>query len=527
MKTGRRAVVTWVVGLAAGILVGAASLPAAPSDTEADAEARAEAEKAAQVFETLYGQDVARVRGTAETADDAALAVRLLAAARKSADQPALLAVLCEKAYGLAAAVPSAYPTAVEAMTFLADRVPAQSAACAERLVEVRQKQYAAADGEAKAAAANALLDAMLALAGHREEAGAYSQAVSLLGRAERLAKAAAEDRVAAVQVRHARARHLLVTERDIQNMKALLERDPDNTAAREKLVRLYLVHLDDPARAADHLKGVADASLATYVPAVAKGVDAAPELACLRLGDWYRALGEAAPAPARRAMFARAKAYYARFLSLHEAEDLDRAAGELALRKIDAAIAGLDRPVPPDKTGRHGQEKEWEPVGPPFGAVGTAVTHTAQLGHKCQVWPIPPTHAVGTRYRVSIRHAAAGAAGAFHITAVADADGDRVPDTPIGVSPLCVGKAAGQWSSWEFQTKHKRIYVGNCWQGRPTLYYQSGGSLGGFVGLSNRMCYARDFGAMPTDRVGPRYTNIRVQALKANDGHQAIGNGQ
>mgnify|MGYP006298365187 CR=1 FL=1 len=350
---------------------------------------------------------------------------------------------------------------------------------------------------------------------GTRNPAGAYPQAVSLLGRAERLAKAAAEDRVAEVQARHARARHLLLAHRDVQNMKALLERDPENAAAREKLVRLYLVDLDDPARAAEHLKGVADESLATYVPAVAKGVDAAPELACLRLGDWYRTLGEAAPVPARRAMFARSKAYYARFLSLHEAEDLDRTSAELALRKIDAAIAAIDRPAPPDKSGRHGQEKAPETVGPPFGAVGDAVTHTAQLGHACQVWPILPTHAVGTRYRVSIRHAAAGAAGAFHITAVADASGDGVPDTAIGVSPLCVAKEAGEWSSWEFRTRHKRLFVGNGWRGRPMLYYRSGGRLGGYVGLGSEMYYARTFGSVPTSRTAPRYTNIRVQVLR------------
>ena len=510
MATIRLTLVALLTGVTSVVLSASAVPAGAPSEAEADAEA----EKAAQVFETLYGQDLERVRGTADAADDAALAERLLAAARKATDQPALLAVLCEKAYGLAAEVPTAYPMAVEAMTFLAAQVPGQAAACTERLVEVRQKQYAAADGEAKAAAADALLDAMLPLAQHLQEAGAYPQAVSLLGRGMRIAKAAGGGRVAEVEVCQERAEHLVRTHRDIADMKSLLDRDSENTAAREKLVRLYLVHLDDPAGAAEYLDGVADESLTKYVPAVAKGVDAAPELACLSLGDWYRTLGEAAPAPARRPLFARAKAYYARFLSLHEAEDLDRTSAELALRKIDAAIAGLDRPATPDTTAG-GTKETPEEVGPPFGAVGDAVTHTAQLGHACQVWPILPTHAVGTRYRVSIRHAAAGLAGAFHITAVADADGDRVPDTPIGVSPLCVAKAAGGWSSWEFQTKHKHIYVGNCWQGRPTLYYQSGGRLGGFVGLGNRMCFARAFGAMPTERVGPRYTNIRVQALR------------
>jgi len=496
-----------VAGLGVSVCLGAERLPSAEP-------LHAEAQKAAKVFDALYGQDERRVRGTREAADDIALAKRLLAAARKATGQPALLAVLCEKAFGLAAPHPDGYATAVQAVAFLAGQIPSKAGACAERVVEVREKQYAAADAEGKAAAGDALIDAMLALAHARQKAGQYPQAVSLLKRAARIAKAAGSDRLADVEARHDHAQHLLLTHHQMADMNALLERDPQNTAAREKLVRLYLVNLDDPARAAEHLDGVADGALKKYVPGAAKGVEAAPELACLQLGDWYRTLGETAPEPAKRAMFARSKAYYGRFLSLHETEDLDRAAAELALRKIDAAIAKLDRP---DKTGGEDQEEVPEAIGPPFGAVGEAITHTAQLGHACQVWPILPTHAVGTRYRVSIRHAAAGPAGAFHITAVADSSGDGVPDTAIAVSPMCVAEAVGEWSSWEFRTRHKRIFVGNCWRGRPMLYYQSGGGLAGYVGLGSHMYFARAFGKVPTSRTGPRYTNIRVRVLRAS----------
>ncbi|MFO8015235.1 MAG: hypothetical protein R6X20_18280 [Phycisphaerae bacterium] len=516
MQPTRIARFPWLAGVA-GVLLGAAALAAAaPPEAEADAEARAEAEKAAKVFEALYGQDVARARGTADVADDVALAKRLVAAAVKAKDQPALLAVLCDRAYALASPHADGYATAVEAVVLLRDEAPSEAAACTERLVEVRQRQYAAAGGKEKAAAGAALVDAMLALTQYREEAGALPQAVSLLKRAARIAKAAGGDRLAEIEIRQERAEHLVRTHRDIRDMKALLDRDPDNAAARGKLVRLCLVHLDDPSRAAEHLKGVEDEALAKYVPAAAKGIEAAPELACLQLGDWYRTLGETAPAPFRRAMFDRSKAYYARFLSLHAAEDLDRTSAELALRKIDAAIAALDRSATSGTTAGGGETKEDpEEIGPPFGAVGDAVTHKAQLGHRCQVWPILPTHAVATRYRVSVRHAAPGPAGAFHIMAVADVSGDGVPDTAVGVSPLCVAKQAGEWSSWEFRTRHKRLFVGNCWRGRPYLYYRSAAGLGGYVGLGSEIYYARTFGSVPTSRTAPRYTNIRVQALR------------
>ena len=330
--------------LTVGLLaVGAPAARAAEADEEGTAaEADARARQAAEAFESLYGQDLERVRGTSEAADDVALAKRLLAAAREATGTPALLAVLCENAYDLAAAHPDGYATAVEAAEYLASQVPEKAVACAERVAEVRQKQFAAAEGEAKTGAGKRYVDALLALAEAHVAAGTYPQAIAALKRAAGIARTTQSDRVAVIDARRKRAEFLLRTRRDITNMKALIARDPENTAAREKLVRLYLVHLDDPAAAAEHLEGVEDEALKKYVPAVGKGVEAAPELACVELGDWYRSLGESAPEPAKRAMFERAKAYYERFLSLHETEDLERTTATLALKKVEDLLADL-----------------------------------------------------------------------------------------------------------------------------------------------------------------------------------------
>lgn len=175
-----------------------------------------------------------------------------------------------------------------------------------------------------------------------------YPQAIAALKRAARVSRSVGGDRLRAIEARRERARFLLRTRRDIANMKDLIEREPANTSAREKLVRLYLVHLDDPAAAAKHLDGVEDEDLLKYVPAVGKGVESAPELACMELGDWYRRLGESAPTPAKRAMFERAKAYYERFLSLHEAADLKRITATPALKKVESLLADL---IPPEAT--------------------------------------------------------------------------------------------------------------------------------------------------------------------------------
>jgi len=312
------------------------------------AEDEAEATKAAEAFERLYGKDVERVRSTRQPDDDIALAKRLLAAARESTGTPALLTLLCEKATDLTASHADGYDTAVASAEFLASQVPAKAAECVERVATVRQKQYAAAEGDAKTAAGDALIDALLALADTHVETGDYPRAVAACRRAARIARAIKSDRLAGIESRRNRARFLLRTERDIANMKARLKRDPENTSAREKLVRLYLVNLNKPRKAAEYLEGVEDESLKKYVPAVDKGVAATPELACVEMGDWYRTLGETAPAPAKRAMYERAKAYYEWFLSLHEAEDLARTTAALALKKVETHMAALA----PAKTG-------------------------------------------------------------------------------------------------------------------------------------------------------------------------------
>jgi len=105
--------------------------------------------------------------------------------------------------------------------------------------------------------------------------------------------------------------------------------------------VRLYLVCLDDPATAATYLDGVKDECLCKYVPAILKGMDTAPELACLEIGNWYCGLAETAPAAAKAAMLARARGYYVRFLELHMTDDLDRIKTAAALKKVEADLGG------------------------------------------------------------------------------------------------------------------------------------------------------------------------------------------
>jgi len=330
--------------LAASMAVFAARLPAA------EGEKSEAAAKAAEAFESLYGKDWKRVKSTADVRDDIELARKLLAAAKEAKDQPEFLAVLCEKACELATN-PMGYATAADALELEAAGVPEKASAVAARLLEIRQKQFDASKGDERAAAGEALLALLLPMADARENAKDAIGAAALLRRALVVAAAAKSDRRTEIEARLKTLEQALRTAREIEDMKKLLEADPTKAAVRERLVKLYLVDLDDPAEAAKWVQGVEDASLGKHVPGAAKPVADAPEYACLELGEWYRGLGETAPPAAKAAMFARAQAYYNRFLDLHTAADLDRTKAKTAVQKIETDLSkGPVAPATPTK---------------------------------------------------------------------------------------------------------------------------------------------------------------------------------
>jgi len=322
-------------------------LPGAVRAAEADKTA---AEKAAEAFESLYGADVRRVKATRDHKDDVEFAGRFLDAARQAESQAEFMALLCEKACDLAGAFPEGAATAVAAMELLSAKAPGNAAACAERIVEVRQRQFDLSRSEERLKVGEALIDALLVACDAKARAAAYGDATALCRRALRVATAVRSEKRAEIDSRIRAMADAAKVAREVEELKGQLAKDPQNAAARECLVRLCLVDLDNPAEAAKYVEGVADESLCKYVPAAAKGAETAPELACMELGEWYRSVAGAAGAGAKAAMLARARAYYERFLSMHSSADLDRTKASLALKKVEEDIKKFGGP--PRKSG-------------------------------------------------------------------------------------------------------------------------------------------------------------------------------
>jgi formylglycine-generating enzyme required for sulfatase activity len=301
------------------------------------------ADEAADTFNKLYADDLKRVAATPAPADDVALAKQLLEAAGKAANQPAFLALLCEKACELAIKDPTGYPTAKAATELLVAGVPEKKVEALQKFAAVYQRSYATARAEAKAKAGEALLEAFNALADAQAAAEDVDGAIAALKQAIAVATSIKSESKAALQAQLAVLVAQQQAEKQIAALKAKLDANPKDAASRKELVRLYLVELNNPAEAAKFVDETLDEATRKYVPAAAKPIEAAPEMACTQLGDWYRGLADQAMAPASKgAMLCRAQAYYQRFLGLHTAADMDRTAATLTLKKIDDALAKL-----------------------------------------------------------------------------------------------------------------------------------------------------------------------------------------
>lgn len=150
------------------------------------------------------------------------------------------------------------------------------------------------------------------------------------------------------------------------------------------------------------------------------------------------------------------------------------------------------------------------------FGITKQEVSRISDTGHSVQLWEVLPEYTISGTYEISIKHAVAGDQGSFYIIAWADTDNNGIPDKEIGRSDLLTASTDGEWSSWRFSSNYKRIFVGNTWSRTDEkMYYQSGGTVEGYLGLSSKVFYSRSFNGNPNQSTSPRYTNIKVKPLK------------
>ena len=260
------------------------------------------------------------------TKDPVKLAENILTAAGTLDGNAALQAALYERAYDIAVLSARGYGVAVEAMEGLVRIMPDKKAQWEANLLKVCRLQFARTRGAERTLIASKLLGLLVRQGDAHLRGGQAAKAAQLYSQALLAAKACGVTNTAEIIGKLQRANQARQMERLIQAQKDRLQGDPKDLAARMELLRLYLVELDQPARAAGLLDESVPETWRTYVPLAQKGLDETPEPLCLELGNWYWELAKKATAKGKEHAQTRAVSYYQRFLMLHQGEDASAA---------------------------------------------------------------------------------------------------------------------------------------------------------------------------------------------------------
>jgi len=190
----------------------------------------------------------------------------------------------------------------------------------------------------------------LLAESRKHESAGDYAKAARSARGALIAARAGSGEHVHEIRkrLRQIAARQGAV--RRLGALSAVLKKKPDHLATRDKIIRICIVELDSPKRAAKFVNEDTDQVLQTYTPLAAGSIDKVSETGCQELAEWYLSYVKSASWVGRPAMLKRVAAYYGRFLKLHTAADDARAK---AKEKFDSVVRQL---------GELGEEPDEEP---------------------------------------------------------------------------------------------------------------------------------------------------------------------
>lgn len=309
------------------------------------------AEDAKTVFDSIFGERLKKARATMTKKDDIALAEDLLAATGRVKGEAALLTLMCEKAYELTSRQPDGFDVALRAAGILAETVPDRKDECQEKVLAVRKLQYLRSRGAQKRQAGEALVKVMMAVADARLEAGKASEAAQFYREARIIASALRQtDLTSAITAKLKNCADRVQVERKTQELKARLQRKPDDAAARRELILLYVVELDNPAEAKKLLTDAADQTLQTYVPLAAEEIETVAPAACLELGGWYVGLAKQAKSTGgQMRALVRAQRYYQRAVESGKVTGAAQLKVKLAIMQIEKDLLKLGY-VPPGR---------------------------------------------------------------------------------------------------------------------------------------------------------------------------------
>ena len=297
----------------------------------------AQADDARATFNSLYGNQLKQVKSTRDRDDDTELAKLFVNAAKQSVNTPTLAAVLCNEAHDLTRLHEPA--VALDAMRLLKQVSPSDRKAADENIIRLLTIQMRSTDATARAAAVNELIalqtdagDAAFNANNFREASAVYRRVLAL---ATRYQHKSAESLRRKIKATAARERIL----REVELLEEKVLRDADDQISLKELSLIYLLEIQQPAKASPYVKRLRDGELKSNMLLALREVTSLNAEDSLKLGDW--SLKVSKEESGDRAAAARAIAHrsFTRFLLLHTTRDTKRTRAELLLKGIEAEV--------------------------------------------------------------------------------------------------------------------------------------------------------------------------------------------
>lgn len=302
------------------------------------------AEDAQQTFDAIYGDRIKEVTATRERDDDVALAGDLLTVAKSSANQPELLAVICEASYDLGRRHPSGYRTGVDAMALLTEHGSKQQRdAARENTIDLLTRLTRLGEDDEKAKAMDELIALFETIAEQQSTAGDYDDAVRTYRRGLILATRDKHPKADAIkaQMEAALERHRVSLRIKRLREQLLTNADP---AAAEELALIYTLDLNDAAKAVPYLRHAKDEALKAMVTLAATDPAKLDAEQSLKLGEWYHEKAKEKRGAQRLHLFRRAKTMLSRYLALTSNGGLRRADIQLKIKQIqEDLVTGVE----------------------------------------------------------------------------------------------------------------------------------------------------------------------------------------
>lgn len=194
----------------------------------------------------------------------------------------------------------------------------------------------------AKSATKRPSLVGLMLKAEKLESAGQYALATRATREALSVSVVSNARRVPEIRKQLRRLARLQSVARRLDVLISKLSDKPDDIVVRERIIRICVVELDAPARAAKFLNEDVDQILQTYIPLAAGDVDKLTEATCRELGQWYLSNIGKTSRFARVAMLRRAAACYGRFLQLHKSGGTEQSQAAEKYEQIVEQLAQL-----------------------------------------------------------------------------------------------------------------------------------------------------------------------------------------